>query len=82
MGNKNDAEKAHKVNVIKFMYTVVRRQKKDKHLLHPIIFFSFIFGNIFFPCLKSFLYVPDIEHERLTLLTPRATLLSGAWCCF
>jgi len=76
MGNKNDDVKAHKVNVIKFMYTVVGGEKKDKHLLHPIIFFSFIFGNLFFPCLKSFLYVPDIGQERLTLHTPRATLCS------
>ena len=39
MGNKNGAVKAHKLNVIKFMCTVVGGQKEDKHLLHPIIFF-------------------------------------------
>jgi hypothetical protein len=76
MGNKNENLKAHKVNVIKFMCTVVGGQKKDKHLLLPIIFFSFIFGNLFLPCLKSFLYVPDIGPERSTLHTPRATLCS------
>ena len=41
MGNKNEDVKAHKVNVIKFVYTVVGGQKKDKHLLHPIIFFVY-----------------------------------------
>jgi hypothetical protein len=74
MGNKNDAVKAHKVNVIIFMYTVVGGQKEDKHLLHLIIFSSFIFGNLFFPCLKSFLHVADIGQERLSLHTPCATL--------
>jgi hypothetical protein len=78
MGNKNDDVKAHEVNVIKFMYTVVGERKKDKHLLHPIIFFSFIFGNLFFRCLKSFLYVPDIGQESLTLHTRCATLCSVA----
>jgi hypothetical protein len=74
MGNKNDAAKADKVNVIKFMYTVVGGQKEDKHLLHPIILSLFIFGNPFFPCLKSSLYVADIGHVRLSLHTPCATL--------
>ena len=81
VGNKYDAVKAHEVNVIIFMYTAVEGQKEDKHLLHPIIFSSFIFGNLFFLCLKSFLCVADIGPERLSLHTPCATLQCAVWSC-
>jgi hypothetical protein len=51
----------------------VRRQKKDKYLLHTITVILFILIIFSFLCLRVSFIFPVIGHELLTLHTPRTT---------